>query len=75
MPTGDDDMKRITLEFVSDGFRDLLCSEPVKEQVETAAERIAGGRWIAYVAADTKPAVWDAIYNHRLETVIWEANQ
>lgn len=104
MLTGDDDMKRITLEFVSDGFRDLLCSEPVKEQVEQAAERIAdmatssatrskplkkparyivkgpklgnygGGRWIAYVAADTKPAVWDAIYNHRLETVIWEAN-
>lgn len=96
-------MKRIQLEFLSDGFHDLLCSEPVSEQVEKASERIAGmatssatrskqskaparyvvkgpkmggyggGRYIAYVAADSPAATWDAIHNHRLETVIWEA--
>lgn len=34
-------MKRIRLEFLSDGFHDLLCSEPIAEQVENAAEKVA----------------------------------
>lgn len=34
-------MKRIQLEFLSDGFHELLCSEPVSEQVEKAAEKVA----------------------------------
>jgi hypothetical protein len=96
-------MKRVQLEFISQGFHDLLCSEPVAGEVEAAAEKVAGmatssatrsktsdeparfvvkgpkiggyggGRYIAYVSADNSEAAWDAIYNHRLETVIWEA--
>lgn len=34
-------MKRIQLEFLSEGFHDLLCSEPVAEQVEKAADKVA----------------------------------
>lgn len=97
-------MKRVQLEFLSEGFHDLLCSEPVADEVASAAEHVAdiatssatssktsdeparfvvkgpklggygGGRYIAYVSADNSEAAWDAIYNHRLETSIWEAS-
>lgn len=34
-------MKRIQLEFVSEGFHDLLCSDAIAGEVESAANKIA----------------------------------
>lgn len=77
---------KITIEFIDQGFKDVMLSEGAKEMIEEKATQIAtragdgfsydimkgyyGSRWIAFVHSDTEEAAKEEAENKVLSGAV-----